>query len=184
MSTQAEIERSAKWNREHRAQINARRKVLYALKRKPRETEMERFERSIERITESGCWIWMSCSTRGYGVTAVNKRPIRAHRWAWKLFVGEIPDGLFVCHRCDVPTCCNPAHLFLGTALDNNRDSWSKGRRKPLAIHRQAKLSEQQVREIRAAPREESNVALGKKYGVHDSSISCIRSGKFWRHLL
>lgn len=76
----------------------------------------------VEYDTNGGCWLWPVKS--GYGVF----KGKRAHRLSYEAFVGPIPDGLFVCHKCDVPACCNPDHLFVGTALDNSRDMVAKGR--------------------------------------------------------
>lgn len=81
-------------------------------------------------IWPTGCWEWMAgCSNDGYGgIRNENGRSSRAHRIAWRLTQGEIPEGMIVCHKCDNPKCCNPDHLFLGTTLDNVRDKWRKGR--------------------------------------------------------
>lgn len=91
------------------------------------ETLMQRFEHHIEIVTESGCWIWTGRTDKhGYGsMSELGKnrgKVIRAHRFAYQQFVGEIPDGLFVCHRCDCKSCCNPKHLFVGTHQDNMDD--------------------------------------------------------------
>lgn len=67
---------------------------------------------------------------KGYSRITVNGRQVLAHRLAYEIAYGPIPAGLFVCHRCDNPPCCNPDHLFLGTVVDNNRDMWAKGRGK------------------------------------------------------
>ena len=76
-----------------------------------------------------GCWLWTAaCFTDGYGVFQVNGRARRAHRFAWELTVGPIPDSLFACHRCDTRKCCRPDHLWLGTQADNMRDRDTKGR--------------------------------------------------------
>jgi len=76
-----------------------------------------------------GCWLWRAAlSTNGYGQTSRDGVQIRAHRLAWELERGPIPVGLLVLHRCDVPTCVNPDHLFLGTNKDNSRDMAAKGR--------------------------------------------------------
>jgi hypothetical protein len=75
------------------------------------------------------CWPWTGyTNTRGYGVIRINRRTVLAHRIAYQVERGPIPDGLFVCHHCDNPPCCNPAHLFLGTQTENMRDMISKGR--------------------------------------------------------
>lgn len=77
----------------------------------------------------SGCWIWMrAIGTSGYGIAYQNGRQIRAHRLAYQLVHGPIPDGLYALHRCDVRACCNPTHLFLGTLQDNHDDMHRKGR--------------------------------------------------------
>lgn len=80
---------------------------------------------------ENGCWIWNGTLSRGYGMVYIPQRNSNtsAHRLAWEVFNGaSIPDGLFVCHVCDVTQCINPAHLWLGTAFDNARDREKKGR--------------------------------------------------------
>lgn len=81
-------------------------------------------------IPESGCWIWTgNWNQTGYGsVKRRGKWVDAAHRLFYKLHVGPIPDGLFVCHKCDVPACCNPDHLFLGTNSENQIDRHRKGR--------------------------------------------------------
>ena len=90
---------------------------------------VQRFAKKYIPVTESGCWIWIGASNpSGYGQLKVGHQLKRAHRVSWEFFRGAIPDGMMVCHRCDVPSCVNPDHLFLGTARDNFRDCVEKGR--------------------------------------------------------
>lgn len=90
---------------------------------------IERFEALVERVPESGCWLWTSyADPRGYGKACVNGRVVGAHRLALQLFAAVPAEGLHVLHRCDVPSCVNPAHLFVGTHTDNMRDASRKGR--------------------------------------------------------
>jgi len=77
----------------------------------------------------SGCWLWDGGLTRkGYGRFRYKDRAFTAHRYVWRLFKGEIPEGMLVCHRCDVRCCVNLDHLFLGTDRDNVRDMIKKNR--------------------------------------------------------
>ncbi len=86
-----------------------------------------RFWAKVEK-TET-CWLWTGRLDKlGYGDIRAHGRRQRAHRVSWQFAHGAIPDGMFVCHRCDTPPCVNPAHLFVGSAADNNRDMAAKGR--------------------------------------------------------
>jgi hypothetical protein len=74
------------------------------------------------------CWEWRGSKRNGYGCITVDGKTQAAHRVVYELLVEPIPEGMFVCHKCDNPPCCNPAHLFLGTAKDNCHDMIDKGR--------------------------------------------------------
>jgi hypothetical protein len=93
------------------------------------EADIEAFLENIN-VKPNGCYLWTgSVSPNGYGITQADGRPIAAHRLAWELFNGSIPDDLCVLHRCDDRLCVNvPEHLFLGTKRDNTQDMLLKGR--------------------------------------------------------
>lgn len=85
---------------------------------------------SMSRVEpSSGCWLWLLATNKGgYGEVDLIQGETYAHRVAYVLFIGPVPPGWFVCHKCDHPRCVNPQHLFLGTARDNVQDSIAKGR--------------------------------------------------------
>ena len=88
-------------------------------------------ERFADKWTrEKGCWLWVARKNAGgYGTFKADSKSLLAHRVSYELYVGEIPDGMCVCHKCDTPACVNPQHLFLGSHKDNAVDCVQKGRR-------------------------------------------------------
>jgi hypothetical protein len=151
-------------------------------------TLLERFERKYIPEPNSGCWLWIGAigGEDDRGLISVNGGPITAHRVAWLLYCGEIPKGMNVLHTCDVPSCVNPDHLWLGSKLDNTRDSMRKGRFKypPQGRGEQntkAKLTEADVLEIRTDVLSRKEYA--QKFGVTPAHISHVKLRRNWKHL-
>lgn len=144
------------------------------------------WRRVIPDEPNSGCWLWSGqCDRFGYGLVTTSKiRNKLAHRIAWTAFYGEIPADLVVRHRCDVPACCNPDHLELGTHLDNSRDCISRDRHARGQRSASAKLTDIDVVAIRKrVANGESQRQIAKLYGVDHSTIGSVCRGSGWRHL-
>lgn len=150
-------------------------------------------DRLAARLEPAGeCHVWTGARTKtGYGQLDVAGVKWYAHRLAWTLVYGPIPDGMHVCHHCDTPPCCRVDHLFLGTDADNLADMRRKGRQinaQPQGTrHGRAKLTDDQVREIRArycSAARPTQAALALSYGVSQRTIAFIIKNKHWRHLL
>lgn len=91
------------------------------------ETPEQRFWKYVHK-TES-CWLWTGSKVSGRcGNCSAFSSGELAHRVSWRLHKGPIPEGLYVCHKCDNGFCVNPDHMFLGTQKDNMDDMISKGR--------------------------------------------------------
>jgi hypothetical protein len=132
------------------------------------------------------CLEWMGHRIRtGYGRLRVNGRMTLIHRAAWIDRNGPIPEGMCVCHTCDNPPCWNTDHLFLGTQGDNNKDRHQKGRSRGGRLqgekHHQARLSVGDVLAIRASVDRSGDLA--ERYGMTQSNINSIRSGRRWSHV-
>jgi len=148
--------------------------------------------------TETMCWNWIgtlkgSDKLRQYGSITVGSRldgtrkQMSAHRFSYRVFNGEIPIGLFVCHKCDNPKCINPKHLFLGTRQDNIDDRESKGRNKTKTGEDSnlSKLNKTQVLLIRqlrqdGVPRKD----IQKQLNIPYSQIKSILSYKSWKEII
>lgn len=141
--------------------------------------------RSLLTPEGGGCLVWTRSRIRGgYGQLKIGGRVLRAHRVAFELWNGPIPVGVFVCHSCDNPPCCNPDHLFIGTAADNVADMLAKGRGQSAtgARNYQAKLTPEIVNEARRAHLAgASGRALARQYGVSHPTMQALLTGHTWR---
>jgi hypothetical protein len=148
-------------------------------------------------VDKSGdCWLWQGLKDGGgYGMIWIDRvrRVQGAHRFSFELHFGPIPDGHCVCHKCDTRACVRPEHLFAGTSAENLADMAAKGRSRNCAMvspqrlargerHPMAKLTWGAVREIRRlyAVGDESQSALGRRFGVTGSVISRIVRNERW----
>ncbi|MGE5617840.1 MAG: HNH endonuclease [Sphingomonadaceae bacterium] len=165
-----------------------------------RATVEERFWSKVQK-SEDGCWVWNGTIRQtGYGTLKIGGRMVAAHRLAYDLVKGPIPEDMCVCHACDNRTCVRPDHLFIGTRADNNRDMRIKGRAArgerhgththPERVPRgeraaKAKLTNRQVVEIRRlrATGEASYGSLARRYGVSHRAIKKAITGESWGHV-
>lgn len=144
-----------------------------------------RFWLGVRKAGPDECWPWMKgTTTAGYGAIRRKNELFLAHRLAWEVEHGSIPNGRDVLHECDNPPCCNPAHLFLGDQASNVRDAAIKGRMMRGETHHAAKLDNNKVHEIR------EQLALGvpativaKHFQVHRGTIMDIKHGRTWKHV-
>lgn len=142
--------------------------------------------KAYSKVSPSGCWEWQRGKAgNGYGVISVgHQKQDYAHRVSYREFVGDIPDGLLIRHKCDNTCCCNPEHLELGTQRDNMQDCKKRGRMSMPPVHRgddnhKTKLSESDVAFIVSS--DLSNVELAKMFNVSAAAIRWRR--KQWQDM-
>ena len=159
--------------------------VLEALANPAKRASLERrMAAKVARGAPDECWDWTATATcfGGYGAINAGRGPkLRAHRVAWVLAGGTLPHGAVICHRCDNPKCCNPAHMFLGTQAENAADMRAKGRGVSPPIHwgerhHNATIPDAAIPRILADER--SHAAVAKDYGVSMNTIWRIRRGQ------
>jgi len=138
----------------------------------------------------NGCWIWQGTKSKlGYGRIRINGKTTGVHRISYEAFNGTL-NGMYALHKCDVPSCVNPDHIFAGTLSDNQKDCFAKKRSRGGILkvgvhHRLNKFTPEQVIEIRLTQPSGlySNCELGRMYGVNESAIRSIMIKRTWRHL-
>lgn len=157
-----------------------------------------RFWAKVDVRGPDDCWPWTRHKTGfGHGTFSKRKAPgvpgaLFAHRVAYELVIGPIPAGMAVCHSCDNPSCCNPAHLWLGTKGDNNRDCYNKGRRyQPGPVPYELRARGERVANARLTPEKVRMIvssdlphkALARQLGVSDTAVRNVRNGVTWGHV-
>jgi len=153
-------------------------------------TVLERVLAKTEIIPECGCWIFMGqLNKQGYGRIGRGGRNgglAFTHRITYQYLVKDIPYGMHVLHKCDVPSCCNPHHLFVGTDADNNADMISKGRAVYVRGEQQgiAILTEQLVRQMRASRLAgESVKSIAQRLSIKYHTAHKAIVGINWKHV-
>lgn len=147
-------------------------------------TLKERFYEKVALIPFHSCWEWVgNRKLSGYGRIDFQKKSYLAHRLSWEIHRGEVPRGMFVCHKCDNPSCVNPDHLFIGSHQENMDDMRRKGRCRRISgvAHYKAKLQEKQIVQIRNS--DMSSRRLAVIFGVSHHNILSIKNRKTWKHL-
>lgn len=136
----------------------------------------ERFKQKVLPVS-CGCHLWLGCVDRGgYGFFRHQKKNLKAHRVAYKLHYGFLPQDTLVCHTCDNPSCVNPEHLFVGSNQDNQRDAVSKGRHRSGSVVTQEIADE--IRQLKSFG--SSQASLAKKFNLSDAAVSRIVNRKRW----
>jgi hypothetical protein len=145
--------------------------------------QLKNFWAKIDKRGPDECWEWTAGTDKdGYGV--FKARPhgsCRATRVMYYLATGKQPGSKMLCHTCDAPSCCNPRHLFLGTARDNKHDCMTKERHQRGESHNKAVLTDKDVLAIRAS--DKLTRELAAEYRVCIGTINNVRSGRMWSHV-
>lgn len=146
----------------------------------------KRFSQMTPVAADNECWLWKGrLDAKGYGFIKVGNLSTRAHRIAWAINSGVMPPkGMVVRHTCDVPRCVNPSHLVLGTVKDNVQDCVQRGRRAKGEKVGQSKLTENDVRAIRAAwANGETQASIADRYGLTRPAIGAVVRRVNWKHV-
>ena len=142
----------------------------------------DRFWKYVNK-TDS-CWLWTGSANIYGDIFKIGVGKMLAHRASWEIHFGEIPDDIKVLHKCDVPLCVNPEHLFLGTTLDNIADKVSKGRQPRGENFSVSKLTNQKVLDIRKSHEDGLSYSqIMKLFGIPKTTVGNIIHRRTWKHV-
>ena len=143
----------------------------------------KRFKNKIKVSDDNDCWIWLGAkSKKGYGRFKINGKLYSPHRIILELEGIKIPNNLFVCHKCDNPSCVNSKHLFIGSRSDNMKDCFKKGR---LVNNAKRKLNLNQIKEIRKLIKEGlTEREIAKRFSISYQTVNAIKHKKIWKNML
>jgi len=148
-------------------------------------------QRFLDKILiTDDCWEWIAGKYHdGYGIFRIENKSYRAHRVSYELFIGDIPDGMLVCHRCDNPACVKPSHLFIGTIQDNVNDRQNKGhstggklKGEDCPAHKYTKKDVIEIRSLYNTG-QYSQRDLARKFNISRPTIKNMVNRDTWKHI-
>lgn len=145
--------------------------------RKPLSLKKILYRNILPESNEKGCWLYTKLIMKGCGHINIKGIKVPAHRISYEIHNGEIPKGMYICHKCDVRACVNPEHLFIGTHQDNMNDKVKKNRAG-------RKLNYQQVINIKKRLLTgDSDLSISKEFNVNRQTINKIKLNQSWSHV-
>lgn len=155
------------------------------LRGRPRRDLAERFWEKVDIQENDKCWEWKAFTHpfSGYGMFQLKEGVRHAHRVAYMLETGKMPIGFLVCHKCNNRKCCNPQHLYAGTPKENMNDRENAGNHAKGMAKKNSKLTDLDVKKIRALRGEKSQRKISNIFGISKSIVGDIQLGKRWKHV-
>ena len=152
---------------------------------RPKIDSKQKFWSKTDKRSDNECWLFLGAKDKdGYGQfwDGDNQIMTRSHSFSAKIHFGVIPKNMCVCHKCDNPSCVNPNHLFLGTALDNQKDKMAKNRHAKGESQGHSKLTNEQISQIRSRANDDYKV-LCSEFNIVPSTVYRIWHKESWKHI-
>ena len=157
-----------------------------AIRGRVHKTMAQRFAEHITYEPNSGCWLWTAAlSSYGYAATLIAQRQLLVHRVMFEQVYGAVPAGHILCHRCNVRSCVNPDHVYIGTALTNAQDAVRARRHTHGEMSGRAKLTDSAVSKMRTLHASGVRISvIAERFGVSRPTAAKACKGSSWKHVL